>query len=50
MNSLDSILEAKTDPTEIVTRLVQEKNWELLINSLQQRIKLKKKRKKLIFF
>ena len=43
MNSLDSILEGKTDPTEIVTRLVQEKSWDLLINSLQQRIKFKKK-------
>lgn len=36
MSSLDSIIEGKTDPTEIVTRLVQEKNWDLLINSLQQ--------------
>jgi hypothetical protein len=37
MSSLDSILEAKADPTEIIDSLFKEKKWDLLISALQQR-------------
>lgn len=36
MSILDQILDGKIDPTETVSKLVQEKNWDLLINSLSQ--------------
>ena len=42
MSTLEQILEGKLDPNEIVSKLVHEKNWNLLIDSLNQRIFQKK--------
>ena len=36
MSTLNQILEGKADPSEIVSKLVDAKNWDLLLNALQQ--------------
>ncbi len=38
MSTLEQILEGKLDPNEIVSTLIYDKNWTLLIDSLIQRI------------